>query len=100
MVQSTRIFFFYPSVFLVVSLAVTPANAAACLDHSHSVTSSGARNDARSTAKRNWAATVKADDGAKWAVLNNARNTKLSCTVKDPKIGLNVCTLTATPCRH
>jgi hypothetical protein len=99
-VQSTRILFVYPSVFLAVSLATAQANAAACLDHSHSVTASGAPNDARSGAKRHWAATVKADDGAKWAVLNNARNTKLSCTVKDPKVGLNVCTLTATPCQR
>jgi hypothetical protein len=98
--QQTIIISVSLSVVLAVSLAATAANAAACLDHSHTVTASGSGNDARSGAKRRWAASVKADDGSKWAVLNNARNTKLACTVKDAKVGLNICTLTATPCQR
>ena len=86
------------SAFLLVALAAIPARAAACLDHSHSAMGSGSRSEARAGAKAVWAATVKADDGARWASLNNAKNARLSCVVKDPQTALNVCTVNATPC--
>ena len=99
MPHAHKFIFVSASAILVFAVAgILPARAAACLDHSHTANASGPGSKARAGAKAVWTATVRADDGARWASLNNAKNLRLSCAVKDPATGLNVCTLNATPC--
>ena len=86
------------AVLVVHTVAPAPANAASCLDHSHSASGTGIGNKAAKMARNRWVAYVRADDGAKWADLKNARNAHMSCRMKDPSAGLKVCTFEATPC--
>jgi hypothetical protein len=99
MISAARVKRLSATSLLCLAWSIAGAAAGACLDHSHSASGTGITGDALAKARKNWTTSVKADDGAGWARIGNARNPKQTCVLKNPSTGLKVCTFKATPCK-